>query len=391
ADHYERSYAALKKLPDVTPGEVVDAILAWARTAYKLAPSSLVLERLHEGEAAARAVNDTRRLALTLNWIGNVHFYLGVPSDGIPALVEGDRLARELGDEDLVLAWTFLMAESLTDRNPRAALDQINRVIELSRTSRYEDIEAHASGMKAMTLARLGRFTEAKAALERALNLARQIHSPVKESDVLSAGAHMYFDMGDARQGIECSRVGAQLAFEVGGYECGIYSLYSIGMGRLAQELWAEAISAFEVSAERAESSRIGSEWLKNRIRAGLAIARANTGSATAIGEMEEALARANSFEDDYTAALLSRSLGDHFTRAGDFDRAQQYLDDAFAYYRRNDMLPYLPGILRSLATLQECRSDADGAAAARKEAARVATQLASEIARSSVPAEKAG
>jgi class 3 adenylate cyclase/tetratricopeptide (TPR) repeat protein len=376
SDHYDRAYIALKKTPDRDPGAVVDAILAWARTSYKLVPSDTVLERLTEAEVTARTIHDQRRLAHTLNWIGNVHFYLGVPSAGIPALAEGDRLAKELGEEGLVLAWTFIMTESLTDQNPRAALAQIDHVIELARRNHFEDIEAHTIGMKAMTHGRLGEFVEAEEALERALDLVRRINSPVKEADVLAAGAHMYFDMGDVQRGLECTRLGVQLAFSVDGYECGIYSLYCGGMGQLQHGSWAEAEAALEDSARRAESSKIFSEWLKNRIRAGLAMTRAHVADPSAVGEMEETLTRAQAFEDDYMAALLSHSLGASAMQRGDVERARPYLDAALDYYRRNGMLPYLPGILTSIADLYTQEGQAQRATAARLEAQRITSEL---------------
>src|SRR5438552_13643308 len=103
----------------------------------------------------ARTMDDTRRLALTLNWIGNVYFYMGVPSDGIPSLAEANRLAKDLDDESLVLGWTFLVTESLIDQNPRAALAQLAHVTEVASKHHYEDIEAHSIAMRAMTHARL--------------------------------------------------------------------------------------------------------------------------------------------------------------------------------------------------------------------------------------------
>jgi class 3 adenylate cyclase/tetratricopeptide (TPR) repeat protein len=376
SNHYDRAYTALKRTPDHDPGTLIDAILAWTRTAYKLVPSTIVLERLAEAESMTRTIDDRRRLAQTLNWIGNVHFYLGVPSAGISALAEGNRLAKELGDEDLVLAWTFLMTESLTDQDPRAALVQIDRVIELARRNHYEDIEAHTIGMKAMAHSRLGEFVQAHAAFEHALEVVHRIDSPVKEADVLSAGAHMYFDMGDLQRGLECNHRGERLAFDVGGRECGIYNVYSAGMGYLQNRLWAEAETTLEDSAQRAEESRVFSDWLKNRIRAGLAMTRANVGDPSAVREMEETLVRAQSFDDDYMAALLSHALGDHARQHGEHERARAYLDSALAYYRRNGMLPYLPGILTSIAELDEDEGDTPAAVAARLEAQKITSEL---------------
>lgn len=99
-------------------------------------------------------------------------------------------------------------------------------------------------------------------------------------------------------------------------------------------------------------------------------------GYPAAVQEMEESLIRTHAFDDDYTAALLSRSLGESYTRLGDFERAQKHLDDALAYYRRNGMRPYLPGILASMAELREHRGESAEALEAREEAHRAAVEL---------------
>lgn len=186
----------------------------------------------------------------------------------------------------------------------------------------------------------------------------------------------MYFDLGDIPRGLETSRRGMQLAFGVDGYECGIYNAYVVGMGYLQQGSWTEAETTLEDSARRAKSSKIFSEWLRNRIRAGLAMTRAHLNDPSAVQEMEETLTRAQSFQDDYLVALLSHALGDAARQRGELKEARLYLDAALAYYRRNGMLPYLPGILTSMAELDQQEGHAPEAAAGRLEAQRITTQL---------------
>jgi predicted ATPase/class 3 adenylate cyclase len=377
SDQYDRAYQALKKLPDARPDDIVDTIMSWVRAAYKLVAAETVLARLTEAESLARSRNDKRRLALTLNWIGNVYCNMGVPSGGVPALVEGYRLAEELGQEDLVLGWTFLIGESVIDQDPRAALPYMDRIIEIARKNYYEDIEAHAIAMKAMTYARLGEFAEAREAMRVAQDLVEKIHSPVKVADVEAAAALMYYDMGEMERGIQSSLRAAELANEVGGYECSIFGSYSVGMGYLQRGTLEEAAAAFEDAARRAETSQIGSEWLKNRIHSGLIMARARLGDPDAIQDMEESLTRSRGFEDDYTAALLARSLGEAYTQTRDFERAQRHLDSALDYYRRNGMRPYLPRTLAVVAELREKQGERVGASEVRNEAARVMAELA--------------
>ena len=83
-------------------------------------------------------------------------------------------------------------------------------------------------------------------------------------------------------------------------------------------------------------------------MRAGLAVARFLGGDTEAINDMESTLANADAVGDDYTVAFIAQALGEAHTQLGDFERAQQYLDTALEYYRRNDMKPYLARGLKS-------------------------------------------
>jgi tetratricopeptide (TPR) repeat protein len=163
----------------------------------------------------------------------------------------------------------------------------------------------------------------------------------------------------------------------VGGYECSIFGQFSAGLGYLEQGSLNDAAAAMEDAARRAESSKLGSEWLKNRIHSGLAMARARLGDPSAVQQMEESLTRTRAFDDDYMAAQLSRALGESYTQMGDFERARHHLDSALDYYRRNGMRPYLPRILASIAELREREGESAEATEAREEAARVTAELA--------------
>ena len=93
---------------------------------------------------------------------------------------------------------------------------------------------------------------------------------------------------------------------------------------------------------------------------------------------MEESLSHAESFEDDYLVALLSHALGDNATEQGELERARSYLNAAHDYYRRNGMLPYLPGILTSIAALDTREGRPESAAQALLEAEQIAAELQS-------------
>jgi hypothetical protein len=87
---------------------------------------------------------------------------------------------------------------------------------------------------------------------------------------------------------------------------------------------------------------------------------------------------------------LLSHSLGDNATQQGDLERARTYLDAALAYYRGNGMLPYLPGILTSMATLDDRANRPESAVHRRLEAQQITAELLSRRALATLEAQPA-
>ena len=87
---------------------------------------------------------------------------------------------------------------------------------------------------------------------------------------------------------------------------------------------------------------------------------------------MESTLANAEAVGDDYTVAFIAQALGEAYTQLDDFERAEQYLDTALDYYRRNDMRPYLARALQSLVYWYEQQDRGAEAEQARAEASRL-------------------
>jgi class 3 adenylate cyclase/tetratricopeptide (TPR) repeat protein len=381
-EHYEHAYEALTKLPDARPEQLCDAILGWAPAALKLKPYQDVVDRLEEAEKIARELNDEARLMQILHWIANAYISNGFPGRGMPALFESYELAEQLGDLRLVLAPTFWMTLGMIDQDTRGGLQQIEQVIEAARKYRNWEIEAHALATKATAHARLGEFTEAQDAIQRAHEEVRKTDSLVKEADVALHSAQAIFDMGDVRRGLEYSQRGTEKALTAHGLECAVAGHYITGLGNLQARNLADAQQAFEAAlklrTDHLSEFRGGSEQLVNRVHAGLAIARFFSGDIEAIKDMESTLANASAVSDDYTAALIAQALGEGYTRLGDFERAERYLNTAIDYYRRNDMRPYLARVLQSLAHWHEQQGRNEEAERARTEARRLMEELPS-------------
>jgi tetratricopeptide (TPR) repeat protein len=113
-----------------------------------------------------------------------------------------------------------------------------------------------------------------------------------------------------------------------------------------------------------------------NEVRAGLAIARFLGGDTGAINDMESALANADAVGDDYNVAFIAQTLSEGYTQLGDFERAEQHLDAALDYYRRNDMKPYVARALQSSAKLHEAQGHIAEAERDLAEAGRLMEEL---------------
>jgi tetratricopeptide (TPR) repeat protein len=88
--------------------------------------------------------------------------------------------------------------------------------------------------------------------------------------------------------------------------------------------------------------------------------------------QAERALAQARAFRDVYTEAQISQSLAELHLRLGDLQRAEEYVNVALAYYRSNDMLPYLVRSVGLAAYLYEKQGRTEEAAAANSELAQL-------------------
>jgi class 3 adenylate cyclase/tetratricopeptide (TPR) repeat protein len=377
--YYDNGYDALKKVPDASPERLCDVILGWTPAALKLKPYQEVVDRLEEAEKIARELNDDARLARVLHWIGNAYISNGFPTRGMPALFESYQLAERLGDERLTLVATFWMTAGMIDRDPRGGLKQMDYVIEAARKYRRREVEAHALAKKAMAHARLGEFAEARDAVERAYEASRKADSVVNGADVALMSSQAFLDMGDVRSGLEHSQRGTEQALSANGLECAMYGHFCTGLSNLHSRNPVEAQRAFE-SALRLLTDNLfelrGSEVIVNEVRAGLAIARFLGGDTGAINDMESALANADAVGDDYTVAFIAQALGEGYTQLGDFERAQQHLDTALDYYRRNEMKPYLARVLKSSAELHEAQGHVAEAERELAEAGRLMEEL---------------
>jgi tetratricopeptide (TPR) repeat protein len=369
--HFDDEYEALHKVDSAPPVSVIDAVTNWVAIGWKelvvhQQAYSLVIERLEHAERLAREIDDKQRLTVVLNWKGNTHIVAGFPSRGFSSIVEAFELAKGSNDPRLLVLPLFVQTSTMVDQDPRGAIPRLTEVFEMAMEQGRPDIASHTLANKALAHARTGEFAQAERDLSRALELADRSDVPVKRADVHLVASLVSLDMGQVQSSIEFARQGVEEAAGAGAGECTIYGLYCIGQGNLQIPDLEGARNSFSNGLQRTEHVR--SEMLAYLNRVGLAMTESQTDGADPVAKAEAALTQARAFRDVYTEAQLSQSLAEIYMRRREYHRVEEYLNVALAYYRRNDMLPYLVRAVNLAALLYEKQGRTEDAAGAQAE-----------------------
>jgi tetratricopeptide (TPR) repeat protein len=354
-------------MPDAVPGNVIDALVEWSWVRHRLAQFEGTLPALERAESIAREIGDKARLASALSWIANHHIVTGFPSRSVPFMRESSQLARELGNEQLLLLPLFFGTWSLVDRDPAAAVDRLQEIIDLARQYDDIDIEGHAISYRAIAFARMGDFTSARAEIEKAVAILPRTAAPVKRADIHIGIGMAYHDMGELDQALWHSREGARLAEGAHGLECACAGYFGVGRVELDRNNPDAALVEFNQSLKFSDLS--GFEGFLAAIRGSAAVAEFKLGNDAAVERLRTARDNARSLNDDYAAAVLTQQLAEAYLRLNRLDEATEALTTATSYYRAAGMRPYIANALDVEARLFSAKGHLDEAAKARSEA----------------------
>ncbi|HEY0919062.1 MAG TPA: adenylate/guanylate cyclase domain-containing protein [Devosia sp.] len=366
-EHRERILTILEHKADAVASEIIDATLDWALIRHRLANYEGVLDRLEKAVSMARETGDKERLALALSWTANTHMVMGFPSKSVPYLLESSDLATELGNEQVLLLPLFFATWSIADRDPRDGADKLREVIDIARKYNVLDVLGHAMAIRAITLARLGNFDEARAQLGEAMDQIPRINSPVREADIrISAGVALY-EMGDIEAGLEQARLGAELAFKVNGMECACAGYYVVGKGELERHRLDEAEAELNRSLKLADIA--GFEGYVNMIRGNLAMTQFEKGASAAVEKLRSSYDNARTLNDEYAAASLGQQLAVALLKLNRTDEAEKVLGFVTGVFRDKSMRPSLANALELASRLYERTGREEDARRARDEA----------------------
>ncbi|HEY9011146.1 MAG TPA: hypothetical protein VIN06_09015, partial [Devosia sp.] len=339
-EHRAQIVEILDRMPDAGPGEIIDALIDWSWVRHRLARYEDTLPALDRAVSIARETGDKRRLAAALSWIANHWIVTGFPSRSVPAMRESAQLARELGDDQLLLLPLFFGTWSMVDQDPAGAVVQLQEIIDLARQYDDIDIEGHAIGYRAIAFARVGDFASARGEIDKALAILPRTASPVKRADILIAIGMAYHDMGELDQALGYAREGAKLAENARGLECACAGYFGVGRVELERHNPNRALADFNQSLKFSDLS--GFEGFLAVIRGNAAAAEFELGNAAAVERLRLARDNAMSLNDEYATASLSMQLAEAYLALGQPEEAAGAMEQATPYFRRASMRPYL-------------------------------------------------
>jgi len=289
--------------------------------------------------------------------------------------MESQTLGQEIGNDQVLLLPLFYGIWSVVDRDPAAAIGQLDEVIELAQRNGVTDILGHAVSFRAVALARVGDYAAAHREIERALDLLPHTITPVKRADIHIGVGVAYHDMGEFDKGLEHARMGAQLAEAANGFECACAGYYGAGRGQLETRHPEEAKLDFERSLKFANA--VGFDTFTTIIRGGAARADFERGSTAAVDELRAAVETARATNEAYAAAQMSEELAGELLQLGQHEEALAQLEPAITYYETAGMPPYLARALKLKARLMDATDRAAEAAEVLTEAMRIDATIA--------------
>lgn len=367
-EHREHILSILERKADATATEVIDAALDWTLIRHRLANYEGVLDRLASAVSTAREIGDKQRLALSLSWTANTHMVMGFPSRSVPYLIESSELAAELGNEQVLLLPLFFATWSLADRDPREGEQKLREVIDIARKYNVLDVLGHAMALRAITLARLGNFEDARTQVDEALKQIPHVAAPIREADIRIASGMALHEMGEVEAGLEQAKRGAEIAFRANGMECACVGYFAVGKAELEQHRLEEAETELGRSLKLADIS--GFEGYVNMIRGNLAMTQFEKGATAAVDRLRTTYENARAFNDDYSTASLGQQLSVALLKLGRTDEVGQILPLIIDLYRDKGMRPALANALDLQAQLDDRIGKSEEAQRAREEAA---------------------
>ena len=328
--HYRAALDAIDRLPRSEElARTWLRIARWFGLSSTFNPSADQLPILVEAVKRARVRDDARSIAYAEYWLGYINFVLGRDRE---AAANCERaLATLPGGDGLEAQIVLLLGQSRARcgdyESAMVLLDQGLDALR-SRLTEPQALLGYAYGLscKAMMLADLGRFGEARAHFAEALDVVKGAEHPI-EAAVLSNCVHLYLWQGSMEEALETAvhaeRVCARLK--------ALY-MYVRNRAAAAYARWAMTGSTAEVAQLLETAAWLeenGSEQLMASVYGRLADIMAADGEVTQARHYAARTLQRVRKGDCLGASVALRAVAALEARRGNFARAERYLERA--------------------------------------------------------------
>ncbi len=187
--YYEQALAIARALPSAPRAQCaeIDAALKLAAVGMTRQHVERDQQNVERARGLAEQLQDERRLAQALYWLGRLQYVLGDSAAAIEYAEQSLEIADRLGDEALAAPPVNLMARAYFYFDPSKACRMFERSVEQMSRLGNKGEEATASGFAGQAFAFTGEFDRALAYANRGVELAQEIKNPLAE-----AAAYLY-------------------------------------------------------------------------------------------------------------------------------------------------------------------------------------------------------
>jgi len=373
--HFDNALAIAKSVPESPEAQrwQIDAILGQA--AVGTAPRDM--ERDHQNLeracAFAEALNDRRRLAQVLYWLGRHYYVLAELERSIKYARRSQEIADELDDAALAAPPVHLMGRAYWQLSDFVRSAQMmERSVEQMRSIGNKSEESTAAGFVSGLLAYMGEFEKALSYWDRSIKLAQELKNPYTEA----ACFHYRGIIRDQQGQWELALADYAAARKIAEAAGDLFRVYLITFmeGRAFHMAGDLARGRRLVEDSLALATRIGTTFLLGQAKSLLAdCCLANNEDVRSL--CTEAIGLADKAGDRFTKALALRSLGEGLCQSGPpeaGEEARRVILEAIMIHEEIGTKPELARSYVSLASVLKSEGKAQEAAACLDKAVRL-------------------
>ncbi len=358
----------------------IDAILKRAAVATAVRDMERERHELREACALAEELQDQRRLAQALYWLGRNHYVRAELEPAIDHAQRSLQIADRLGDAELAAPPVNLMGRAywqLSDFVRSAQMSE--RSVEQMCSLGNRNEEATAAGFVSALFGYMGEFEKALAYSDRSIKLARELGNPYAEA----ASFHYRGIIHDQQGQWEAAIIDYATAQRIAERAGDMFRVYIARFmeGRAHHMRGDISYGRGSIESGIALAAQLRTTFLLGQAKTCLASCRLAEGSGPdeAFEACREAISLAETAGDKFTEALARRTLGEALVRRrrpGDDEAADQSIRQAIAMQEKIGARPELARSYAAYAAALTQRGDRRAAAEWSMKAASLFTDL---------------